>query len=93
MVFDVGVVVEDDVEDVDNESGFIVKRYPPMKFASIVYHGPFPFEPMSGWGNIHWEQRAKDKGLVCTDRLYRELYHLYDWENKWHVTEVQIEIE
>ena len=93
MVFDVGVVVEDDVTDIENTHGFVIKRYPPMKFASIIYHGPFPHEPMSGWGNIQWEQRAKDKGFVYTERLYRELYHLYDFDNKRHVTEVQIEVE
>lgn len=93
MVFDVGTVVQDDMEDIANEFGFSVKRYPAMKFASIIYHGPFLHEPMSGWGKIDWERRTKEKGHVSTERLYRELYHLYDLENNWHITEVQIEIE
>ncbi len=93
MVFDVGLVVEDSMEDIENGHGFVVKRYPSMKFASVIYHGPFPHEPKSGWGNIHWERRAKNKGLVYTERLYRELYHQYDFENKWHISEIQIEVE
>ena len=93
MVFDVGVVVDNDIDNVANDAGFILKRYPAMKFASIIYHGPFPHEPMSGWGHIQWERRAKDKGLVYTEQLYRELYHLYDFEKKRHITEVQIEVE
>lgn len=93
MVFDVGVVVEDDFEGVDNNDGFVVKRLPPLKVASIVYHGPFPHQPMSGWGNIEWEQRAREKGFVYTERLYRELYHSYDWESHWNITEIQIEVE
>ena len=93
MVFDVSVVVEDDMEDVENEHGFVVKRYPPMKFASIIYHGPFPNHPKSGWDNIRWDERAEHKGLVYTERLYRELYHQYDFENNWHITEIQIEVE
>ena len=93
MVFDVGLVVENDMADIENDHGFIVKKYPAMKFASIIYQGPFPHEPMSGWGNIKWEQRAKEKRLVYTERLYRELYHLYDFENEWHITEVRIEVE
>lgn len=93
MVFDVGVVIEDDVEDVANEHGFIVKTYPPMKFASIIYHGPFPYQDHSGWDHIDWEQRAKAKGYVYTERLYRELYHVYDFDTNWHITEIEIEIE
>jgi len=93
MIFDVGTVVEDDFEGVENEHGFIIKRYPPMKLASIIYHGPFPYQENSGWGNIDWERRAKEKGLVYTERLYRELYHLFDFEDHWHVTEIQMEIE
>jgi hypothetical protein len=93
MIFDVGTVVEDDMADIENEHGFLVKRYPPMKFASIIYLGPFPHQPNTGWGNIHWEQRARDKGLIYTERLYRELYHVYDFEENRHVTEIQLEIE
>ena len=44
-------------------------------------------------GTIGTETDLDFKGLVYTERLYRELYHLYDFENKWHITEVQIEIE
>ena len=91
MVFDVGVVVEDGT-DVDPASGFEVKRYPAMKVASLIYEGPFPHEPNSGWQELRWEERAKDKGFVYTERLYRELYHAFDHETHRHITEVQIEI-
>ena len=91
MVFDVGVVVEDGAE-VDPESGFEIKRYPAMKFASLIYEGPFPHQPNSGWQALRWEERAKEKSLVYTERLYRELYHAFDHETHRHITEVQIEI-
>lgn len=91
MVFDVGVVVEDDT-NVDATSDFEIKRYPAMKFASLVYEGPFPHEPDSGWQQLRWEERAKEKGLVYTERLYRELYHVFDHESRQHITEVQIEV-
>ena len=91
MVFDVGVVVEEDTE-VDPGSGFEIKRYPAMKFASLIYEGPFPHEPNSGWQQLRREERAKEKGFVHTGRLYRELYHAFDHETHRHITEVQIEI-
>ena len=91
MVFDVGVVVEDRTE-VDPASGFELKRYPAMKFASLIYEGPFPHEPDSGWQRLRWEERAEEKSLVYTERLYRELYHAFDHQTQQHITEVQIEI-
>lgn len=91
MIFDVGVVVEDDTE-VDPPGDFEIKRYPAMKFASLVYEGPFPHEPNSGWQQLRWEERAKAKGLVYTERLYRELYHVFDHETRQHIAEVQIEV-
>ena len=94
MVFDVGVVVEDDVGDVGHGE-FVVKRYPVMKFASLIYVGPFPHETGNGWHRIRWAERAREKGYVYTERLYRELYHRYDYDSaaRRHVTEIQIEIE
>ena len=91
MIFDVGVVVEDDIE-IDPGSGFEIKRYPATKFASLIYEGPFPHEPDSGWQQLRWEERAEAKGLVYTERLYRELYHAFDHETRRHITEVQIEV-
>ena len=95
MVFDVGVVVEDHIGELSDAAGFVVKRYPAMKFASLVYEGAFPHEADSGWERILWEDRAKARGHVYTERLYRELYHSYDYAGtpRRHVTEVQIEIE
>jgi len=92
MVFDVGVTVEDSAS-IPISDRFVLKKYPPMNFASIVYEGPFPHEPDSGWDHIRWEDRAREKGLVYTQRLYRELYHDYDYTSLRHITEVQIEIE
>lgn len=93
MVFDVGVTVADDTPEVGGEHGFVLKRYPAMKFASLVYEGPYPHEPNSGWDNIRWEERARQSGHVYTERLYRELYHRYDHRARRHITEIQIEIE
>ena len=91
MIFDVGVEVDRDTE-VDPASGFEIKRYPAMKFASLIYEGPFPHEPNSGWQQLRWEERAMANGFVATDRLYRELYHAFDHETQRHIAEVQIEI-
>ena len=91
MIFDVGVVVEE-ATDVDAVGGFELKRYPATKFASLIYEGPFPHEPNSGWQQLRWEERAKEKGFVYTERLYRELYHAFDHQTQQHITEVQIEI-
>ncbi len=93
MVFDVGVVLEDNAETVVNDHGFVVKRYPAMKFASLIYVGPFPHEANSGWQQIRWEEQARANGHVYTQDLYRELYHLFDYDSKRHITEVQISIE
>lgn len=95
MVFDVGVVVEDDIGEIPPSAGFVVKRCPAMKFASLVYEGSFPHEADSGWDRIRWEDRAKARGHVYTERLYRELYHRYDYAGtaRRHVTEIQIEID
>ena len=92
MIFDVGYVVDDDFR-MQSGPEFVIKELPTLKVASIIYHGPFPHERMSGWGNIEWEQRARDKGLVYTEKLYRELYHCYDFESHWHITEVQMAIK
>lgn len=94
MVFDVGVVVEDHIGHVPEATGFVVKRYPAMRFASLVYEGAFPHEPDSGWDRIRWEERAKARGHVYTEQLYRELYHRYDYAGtpRRHVTEIQIGI-
>ena len=95
MMFDVGVVLADDIGEIASDTGFLIKRYPAMKFASLVYRGPFPHEADSGWQHIRWEDRAAANGHVYTERLYRELYHTYDDVNSppRHATEIQIEIE
>ncbi len=78
-----------DLEQLAGEYGFVVKHQDAVKAASIAYCGPFPHQPMNGWGIIRWEQRAKDKGLVYTERLYRELYHAFDFEGHRHIAEIQ----
>ncbi|MEM7362613.1 MAG: GyrI-like domain-containing protein [Pseudomonadota bacterium] len=92
MVFDVGVPIADDAI-VPEDDRFFVKTYPPIKVASIIYEGPFPYQEMSGWDHIQWEQRSYQAGHVYTHRVYRELYHAYDFDDNRHVTEIQIEIE
>ena len=93
MIFDVGIMVDDETQVPLNGKDYVLKRYGPLKVASIIYRGPFPYQKNSGWQRIQWEERAKQKGLKYTETLYRELYHHYDFENNQHITEIQIEIE
>lgn len=93
MIFDVGVPVPDGFTPPDNDAGYIVKDYLALRVASVVYEGPFPYQDDSGWGNIEWERRAKEKGFVYTEKVYRELYHDYDWGDNRHITEIQLSIE
>lgn len=93
MIFDVGIQVDDAVQLPSNDKDYILKTYSPLTVASIIYVGPYPHQENSGWHRIHWEERAKEKGFKYTEKLYRELYHHYDFENHQHITEVQIEIE
>ncbi len=93
MIFDVGIMVDGEIEVPPNDKDYVLKKYGPLKVASIIYRGPFPHQKNSGWQRIHWEERAKEKGLKYTETLYRELYHHYDFENNQHITEIQIEIE
>ena len=64
-----------------------------MKFFGLVYVGPFPHVKGSGWNNIQWEDRTKQRGHVYDERLYGELYHRNDYEKFQHVTEIQIGVE
>ena len=93
MIFDVGYVVDDATEIPDGDHGYLLKRYPAVKVASITYRGPFPYEEGSGWGRLDWEGRSKRAGHVYTERLYRELYHHYDWQDSRHITEIQLAVE
>ena len=93
MIFDVGVAVRKPVDPMELPDWLKIKTYEAMKFFSLIYVGPFPHEQGSGWANIRWEDRAKEFGHTYDERLYRELYHRYDYLNFQHVTEVQISIE
>lgn len=93
MIFDVGVAMQNPVKQLDLPDWLTVKTYPAMKFFSLIYVGPFPHEQGSGWENIHWEDRAQKYGHSYDERLYRELYHRYDYENFQHITEIQISIK
>ena len=94
MVFDVGVVVPDDFDAAP--PGLLLRRVAPLKVASLLYVGPFPHETGTGWHELRWEERARQAGHAYTERLYRELYHHFDYTPSGmhqHVVEVQIEIE
>lgn len=93
MIFDVGVPTRDEKIDRPLPNWLRVKSYGPMKYASLVYVGPFPHQEGSGWEEIRWEDRARDKGCVYDERVYRELYHQYDYQRNQHITEIQISVE
>ncbi len=93
MIFDVGVRTQDKELKKSLPNWLQIKTYKPMKFASLVYVGPFPHQEDSGWEKIRWEDRARKKGCVYDERMYREMYHRYDFERNQHITEIQISVE
>ena len=93
MIFDVGIPIHEKELDKELPNWLQIKSYKPMKFASLVYVGPFPHQDGSGWEEIRWEDRARDKGCVYDERVYRELYHRYDYQKYQHITEIQISIK
>lgn len=93
MIFDVGIPIREQAINTTLPNWLQTKTYEPMKFASLVYVGPFPHQEGSGWQKIQWEARAREKGCVYDERMYRELYHRYDFANNQHITEVQISIK
>lgn len=93
MIFDVGVILEADYEPVELPEALKVKSYPAMKFASLIYIGPFPHQSNSGWQHIRWSDRAAAKNLHYNEDVYRELYHKFDYDQFQHVTEIQISID
>jgi hypothetical protein len=74
MIFETGFVVPDGSRCPENPQGYRMKHLGPLKVCSIVYRGPYPAEPNSGWNQIRWAERAKERGFAYTERLYRELY-------------------
>lgn len=92
MIFDVGFVAAEGTSLPEGDHPYRLTRCPPLNVASVIYEGPFPFQEGSGWAQIDWERRAREQGLAYTERIYRELYHAYDWDSNRHVTEIQIEI-
>lgn len=93
MIFDVGVAIRGQELEQSLPRWLKTKSYQPMKFASLVYVGPFPHQEDSGWEKIRWEDRAREKGCVYDERMYRELYHRYDFQKNQHITEIQISVE
>ena len=93
MIFDVGVPIRSQELEQSLPRWLKTKSYKPTKFASLVYVGPFPHQEDSGWEKIRWEDRAREKGCVYDERMYRELYHRYDFQKNQHITEIQISIE
>jgi hypothetical protein len=74
MIFETGFVVQDGAQCPPNAHGYRIKRLASLKVCSIVYRGPHPSEPNSGWGQIRWAERAKSKGFEYDEKIYRELY-------------------
>lgn len=74
MVFETGFVVQKGSQCPNNAHGYRIKHLAAVKVSSIVYRGPYPNEPSSGWSQIRWAERAKEKGFEYTEKLYRELY-------------------
>lgn len=93
MIFDVGMAIREQRVGKPLPDWLQIKNYKPMKFASLVYVGPFPYQEGSGWEKIRWEDRAREKGCVYDERMYRELYHKYDFPTNQHITEIQISIK
>lgn len=93
MIFEVGFAVQNFIPDYPKDRGYLVKEISALKMASIIYQGSFPHEADSAFEQVKINERAKERGLKATGKLYRELYHKYDFENKQHIVEFQIEIE
>ena len=93
MIFDVGIPIRKKEAGKTLPNWLQIKTYKPMKFASLVYVGPFPHQEGSGWEKIRWEDRAREKGCIYDELMYRELYHRYDFTKNQHITEIQISIE
>ena len=74
MIFETGFVVPDGTQCPQNARGYRIKQLGPVRVSSIVYRGPYRAEPGSGWDQIRWAERAKEKGFEYTEQLYRELY-------------------
>ena len=93
MIFQTGCIVEDVPQKALAESTFSLIHLAPLKVASILYIGPFPYQEKSGWSRINWEKRAVAAGFEYSEVLYRELYHRYDFDGaNQHVTEIEISI-
>ncbi len=62
---------------------FKVDALPAMAVASVIYRGSFPHQENSGFDEA-WMTlvpAAEAAGLRCAYTLYREIYHLMDWED------------
>ena len=58
----------------------IQKKLAMFTFAAIVCY----CVPALGQ-KVYWAERY-------TEKLYRELYHRYDWTSGWHVTEIELTV-
>ena len=93
MIFQTGYMVGNVPQNILAKSTFSLVHLLPLKVASILYIGPFPYQEKSGWSRINWEKRAAAAGLEYSEVLYRELYHRYDFDGaNQHVTEIEISI-
>jgi hypothetical protein len=94
MIFETGFVVPEGARCPENRNGYRIKRIGALKVSSIVYRGPYPFEPNSGWSQIRWAERAAEKGFQYTEKLYRELYYRHGGKRprRPRVTAIEISI-
>ena len=93
MIFDVGCVLDEHSSLPALPDWLTAKSYPAMKFFSLIYIGPFPHQPNSGWDQIRWHDRALARGVTYNEEMYRELYHRYDYTDFQHITEIQLSID
>ena len=99
FVFEIGypiAPIQEPFEKSSPEGGvFMVKRLRALSVASIIYRGSFPYQENSGFVEACQTllPAIEAAGLSCAHTLYREIYHLTDWEDPTQsFSEVQIEL-
>ncbi len=74
---------------------FRVDELPAMTVASVIYRGSFPHQDNSGFVEawLTLVPAVEAAGLRCAYTLYREIYHLMDWEDPaGSISEIQVRL-